>query len=341
MHTTHVLTGATGLIGAALLLHLAEHTDDEFVCLVRPPGDRLDATLSHAATAYAVSPAVLASALRRTRIVETDLTTAGELPLRRTGRIEIWHCAAVLNFRRAAWRSTITTNVRGTRRMLALARALDADAFTYLSTAYVAGRTTGPIKEEPASPHHARTPYELSKIAAERLVLDADDLVVRVLRPSVVVGHSETLAYPGTPSGAYKIQQLLAAYFRALPPTGHPRLTALPDEPFNLIPINHVVREAHALSLSHATGIHHLTNPAPPTTGDLLTALLANCGSPPPLYTPHPDPLLHLALGVYVPFLNNPQRFLRSRTDIATPWTPDQGVLRAMFGGFAGDQRQA
>ncbi|MDX3387432.1 hypothetical protein PV682_39215 [Streptomyces niveiscabiei] len=48
-----------------------------------------------------------------------------------------------------------------------MARAVDAVGFNCLSAAYVAGAATGAIGS------------------------------VRVLRPSVVVRHSETLAYPG------------------------------------------------------------------------------------------------------------------------------------------------
>ncbi|GAQ55190.1 SDR family oxidoreductase [Streptomyces acidiscabies] len=331
MSKTHVITGSTGLIGAALLLRLAEHTDDEFVCLVRAPGSRLHETLRRAASAYGVEPRLLAGALRRTRIVEGDLTTP--FPLGRA-RVEVWHSAAVLHFRRSTWRTTFRTNVQGTRRLLELARAADAEGFNYLSTAYVAGTATGAIGEVPASPSAARTPYELSKIAAERVVSEVRDMPVRVLRPSVVVGHSGTLAYPGTPSGAYKIQQLLAAYYRAVAPTVRPCVRALPDEPFNIVPVDHVVAEAHELSTQGATGIHHLTNPTPPSTGALLTALFANCQAQPPTYTPvDMDPLLDLALGVYVPFLNNPQHF--TRTHPGTPWTPDHETLRAMFRPFA------
>ncbi|HEY8985564.1 MAG TPA: SDR family oxidoreductase [Streptomyces sp.] len=328
MPSTHLITGATGLIGAALLLHLAQHTDDEFVCLVRPPADRLPSILGRAGEAYGVRPETVASALARTRVLETDLTAA--LPSLNVSRPEIWHCAALLHFRPALWRPTFRTNVQGTRRLLELARRLDASAFNYFSTAYVAGTTTGTIKEAPASPSTARTPYELSKIAAERLLTNAPDIPVRILRPSVVVGHSTTLAYPGTPSGAYTIQQLLAAHYRVVPPpTTHPRIQALPLEPFNIVPIDHVVAEAHELSTAGETGIFHLTNPTPPTTDALLTALLANCGVPPASYTHTPDPVLRMTLGVYGPFLNNPQHFARTRPGV--PWMPDQGTLRAMF----------
>ncbi|MET8980898.1 SDR family oxidoreductase [Streptomyces sp. NPDC004539] len=334
MPTTHLITGATGLIGAALVLHLAEHTDDEFVCLVRPPVGRLPDMLRRSAEAYGTRPEVLDSALRRTRTLEADLT-ARTLPPLRVPRPHVWHCAAALHFRRAHWRPVFHTNVRGTRRVLELARRLDSPAFTYFSTAYVAGTTTGTIKETPATPSTARTPYELSKIAAERLLLNAPDIPVHILRPSVVVGHSETLAYPGTPSGAYTIQQLLAAHYRALPPpTTHPRIQALPLEPFNIVPIDHVVREAHELTIrAEPGGIHHLTNPTPPTTDALLCALLANCRAPSPTYTHTPDPVLRMTLGVYAPYLNNPQHF--TRTHPGTPWLPDQETLRAMFRPFA------
>ena len=233
--------------------------------------------------------------------------------------------------------------------MLALARRLDAEAFNYLSTAYVAGWTEGLIREEPVALPAARNPYELSKIAAERMLSAASDMTVRILRPSVVVGHSHTLRYPGTPSGAYRIQQLIAAYHRTRPHGTPTRIRALAHQPFNLVPIDQVVRQAYALSRlgPAADGVFHLTNPTPPTTGDLLRALTANCHAPEPEFTTDATTLtpadlrLDMALGVYRPFLNNPQDFSRDRIDAAltTPdaftWTLDQATLQALFRPFA------
>ncbi|MDN3020983.1 SDR family oxidoreductase [Streptomyces sp. S.PB5] len=368
MSTTHVITGATGLIGAALVLTIAEHSDDEMICLVRPgsqaPETRLHQVLERAAAAYDTPRDVLDSTLRRTRAVPADLgedlhRSRLSFPAR-TGRVEYWHGAARMLFRERDRRVSFATNVAGTRRVLDLARRTGADAFTYISTAYVAGRAEGVVREEPIAVPQARTPYERSKISAERLVAAAGDFPVRILRPSVVVGHSSTLRYPGTSSGAYTIQQLIAAYHRGRIDRGEPfpprRMLVRADQPFNLVPVDHVVRQAHALSTraTAALGIFHLTNPTPPTTGDVVRAQVANTGALAPHFVTDPDELtwedrqLAAAIGVYQPFLNNPQHFDRGRTDAALPtrpgsfdWSPDTDTLRALFRPFAGRPRRA
>ncbi|KPI15369.1 Male sterility domain-containing protein [Actinobacteria bacterium OK074] len=376
MPTTHVITGATGLIGSALVLTIAAHSDDDMICLVRPsttdPTARLSRMLERAAAAYDTPRHILESALRRTHAVPADLgtdLTDLRLPLpARPHRIEYWHSAARMLFRERDRRESYAANVAGTRRMLELARRTRADSFTYFSTAYVAGRAEGLIREEPVAVPQPRTPYERSKISAERLVLTCRDFTTRILRPSVVVGHSTTLRYPGTPSGAYTIQQLIAAYHRARSsPEREPRPNRLcldTGQPFNLVPIDHVTRQAHAISArgTSTPGIFHLTNPTPPTTGDLVRALITNTGAPPPQFVPDPDELnwedrqLEAALGVYRPFLNNPQHFDRTRTDTAlsalppspggtTPdafaWSPDETTMRALFQPFAAAPRRS
>lgn len=379
MPTTHVITGATGLIGAALVLALAEQraepdgdTADTFVCLVRPgrqpPTDRLHQVLRHAATAYATPPTALAAALRRSHAVPADLTTdlsRTVLPMPgRSGQVEYWHNAARMLFHEHGRRPSFATNVAGTRRVLDLARRSGATVFNYVSTAYVAGHAQGTVREEAVVVPLPRNPYERSKIAAERLARAAaasGDFAVRLLRPGVVVGDSATLRYPGASNGAYTLQQLIAAYYRGQsthPRSAEPRrIRAHADEPFNLVPIDHVVRQAVALSDrgDTATGVFHLTNPTPPTTGDLLRALVANAGGPEPLLVPTEVPTdaladeeftwrdrqLEAALGVYVPYLNNPQHFDRTRVEAALDgaaefaWSPDHATLRALFRPYA------
>src|SRR5262249_44612872 len=117
------------------------------------------------------------------------------------------------------------------------------------------------------------------------------------------------------------------------------------------IPVDHVTRQAYALSLrgTRALGVFHLTNPAPPSTGELLTALTANCAAPVPEFVAdvtaldREDRLLDMALGIYRPFLVNAQRFSRHRIDAVLAvdhdtfeWTPDADTLRALFLPFAG-----
>ncbi len=80
-------------------------------------------------------------------------------------------------------------NVEGTTHALELARGLGA-AFPYVSTAYVCGRTDGPVAEEPVrADADFANGYEASKAAAEALVR-ASGLVHAIARPSIVLGEA-------------------------------------------------------------------------------------------------------------------------------------------------------
>ncbi|MFI1524026.1 SDR family oxidoreductase [Kitasatospora cineracea] len=360
MTRTHVITGATGLVGAALLLEIA-HRDDtaRLLCPLRETGlqgvERLHRMIRTSAAAYVIRPESVEGILRRTEALpgfdfSRDLPPVpGPAP---HGPVHFWHSAARMVFREDQRRAQFAANTAGGRRALDLARALDADAFTMISTAYVAGTTEGVVREEPITMANSRNPYERSKISAERLLLNtAQDLDVRVLRPSIITGHSTSLHYPGTPTGAFATQGVIAAFHRALPAqrrTEQRQVVALPDEPINLVPIDHVVREAVDIALhSNSTGIHHLTNPAPPTVRTLLDACFANAAGAPPRYVDSPaaldryDRMLHDMLTLLRPYLITRQHFERSRTDRAvraparSAWTPSPATLRAMLAPFA------
>ncbi|MFE0641681.1 SDR family oxidoreductase [Streptomyces sp. NPDC058877] len=356
MPTTHLLTGATGLLGAALVLQLAAETDDLMVCLVRPgsgdPTHRLHHTLRQAAAAYGTCAKTTQKALRHSRALPFDLTDPHPpgpgLPAGRN-EVEVWHSAALMLFRPAERRRSFAANRAGTERMVRLAQQLPTRTFNYISTAYVAGLNEGTITEGPVLQARPRNPYEASKLSAERRLARALDLPVRVMRPSIIVGHSQTLRYPGTPSGLFTVQRLIAAHLLSASPGRSPRISALPEEPFDLIPIDHVAEQAARLHLRDApTGHYHLTNPAAAPTGEALEAMVANAGRPAPTFRAdadhrHPeDRRLHRMLAVYSPYLTNRQRFDRARTDAAlglhdAGWRPEKDALRRMLSPFTED----
>jgi nucleoside-diphosphate-sugar epimerase len=104
---------------------------------------------------------------------------------------EVWHVAAITNLASQDSDLLYGTNVRGTARLLRVAEQLPhLTHFYYVSTAYVAGIHSGPVREQalPARPQF-RNLYERSKFTAERLVLRSR-LPVVVFRPSIIVGDS-------------------------------------------------------------------------------------------------------------------------------------------------------
>lgn len=354
--STHVITGGTGLVGSSLILELAARTDDRFVCLVRPgrmaPDVRLRAALHRAADCYALPATDADDAMGRVLVVPADITLGPDsmrIP-QVPGPVEVWHCASRPNLTPTDRMRVFAVNVTGTRAVLHLAKQLGAQRFNHFSTAFVApSAKQGLVLEEPVVTRAFRNAFEESKTEAERVVRSQRDIPARILRPGAVVAHSRTFRYPSKPNGVYLLQRAFADFRRKCGPNRavlKRRVMALPEESCSLVPVDHVVQDAVEISLNGpADGIFHLTNPHPPTNGQVIRAVAANCGMAVPEFTRDPghmdrhDMLLHRLIGTYAPYLNVRQRFDRSRTDSATRRLPPvrcdlsgytlQAILRA------------
>lgn len=335
MSDVHLITGATGFVGGAIALELLATTTSDLVCVVRArgegsPQDRVRRSLTEAARAYELD-ALIPEVLARTRAVTGDIT--GALPSRaETGRVHaVWHCAASLRFEDRHADSIERHNVHGTRAVLDLARELGAAEFNHVSTAYVAGSAVGGIAEGPGDdgvPVHNH--YERTKRHAEGLVLAAPGLRARVLRPSVVIGHSRTHAVTSF-SGMYgflrelqlfrcQVRQRLGDLLELRPV----RILADPEVRINLIPVDEVARQAVAISRSDSTASHfHLTNPSPPRLGDAMSLAFDL------LHLRHPrfaasrydlnaiDQLLSDRIPFYGSYMTGHKAFDRTNTDAA------------------------
>lgn len=164
---TIVLTGASGVVGRALLPELADH---ELICLVNR--GRLDG-----------AGAVLRADVTQPRL---GLTRAEYEQLVR--RVDcVIHSAAVTDWAAPTERIR-ATNVEGTRNVLELASAANASVY-YLSTAFVSG--IRPHAALTLPPEHIIVDYVTSKRDGERLVRDSG-LPATILRPTNLIGDSRT-----------------------------------------------------------------------------------------------------------------------------------------------------
>ncbi|HEV2820145.1 MAG TPA: SDR family oxidoreductase [Solirubrobacteraceae bacterium] len=271
-----LLTGATGFVGTEVLARLLEG-DEEIVAIVRgrdeeEAGARLDTVLDGLGVASAERSRARAipGELTQPGLGLSDATAdalAGEVT-------EIVHCAASISFT-LPLREARAINVLGTRSVLELARRI-ADRgslrrVVHVSTAYVAGRHRGRFAERDLYvDQEFRNTYEQTKAEAELLVdAAAQDLPIVTLRPSIVMGESDT----GWTPAFNVLYWPLRAFDRGL-------LPAIPSKPQNrvdVVPVDfvadaivHLLREP-----SDVRGAVHATAADAALTAEELVVLAA------------------------------------------------------------------
>ena len=278
MKNAHFITGATGFVGGAIALKLLEETNDYLVCLVRGDNQqdsqqRLIKSLIAASVAYN-QPELEAAIMARCIAYNGDVTK--EIPIEDSilGNFSVhtlWHSAASLKFSEKDKDFIYQMNVEGTKNVCAFSNTLGVKKTIYISTAYVSGKKQGSIKEEimpldnPTSNY-----YETSKIIAENHLVEHCQSKLHILRPSIVIGHSKTLA-PTSFSGLYgfyvdvfvfrnKVKKVLGELLSYRPL----QMISNPEDPLNLIPIDYVASGAVKIGLSDSDKIvFHLTNDLP------------------------------------------------------------------------------
>jgi thioester reductase-like protein len=299
------LTGATGFVGGHLLLFLLRQTNAEIYCLVRPKKNigaeerlraRLSTIMRESVTGDRRFLVDLDREWSRITVLEGDLRTdrfgISDSRYRELSASEIWHVGANIDFADHRKERVFETNVQGVRRILEFAHSCEHACLNYVSTAYVCGQRDGIIPEDRWDEQYpSNNVYEESKRIAEREVFAAHDrfnLRFRIFRPSVVVGHSRTLAVDMS-SGLHtyllamfkmkeSVESRMPDYF-----SGNPlRLLMEDDATLNLICVDHVVDLMYRFSSREDTigNIIHLANPYSTNVPELTRMLPAILGIP-------------------------------------------------------------
>ncbi|HSL27440.1 MAG TPA: NAD-dependent epimerase/dehydratase family protein [Acidimicrobiia bacterium] len=232
---TSVVTGATGVVGSALVRHLLA-AGGQVRAVIRP-GRRLPA---------GVEP-----------LVGDVLDYSSLLTAFRGARL-VFHVAGVNQMCLRDPRMMYRVNVDGTRNVLRAARAAGVEKLVYTSSAATIGEEVGAIGAEDTV-HRGKfnSHYERSKYQAEQVVLtEGRDMDLVTLNPSSVQG-------PGRATGTGRLLLALAAG----------RLSTLVDTRLSIVDIDDCAR-GHLLAANHGRrGSRYLLNSFSMTTQEAVSLI--------------------------------------------------------------------
>jgi len=191
------LTGGTGFLGSHIAAELLKRGCR--VCLLARPGKNLSADdrVRQLLDWFGLP----AAARRGLKIVEGDITRPG-LGIKpgvllevRQETDEIIHCASSTSFSEQKRGEVEAANIDGLSHVLDFARESGAYFFHHVSTAFVAGKSSGTCPEELSAPGEFMNVYEETKWRGEILAAAAcreAGLGLAIYRPSIVYGDSRT-----------------------------------------------------------------------------------------------------------------------------------------------------
>lgn len=368
-----LITGATGLLGRSLVRDLAAAGRRVAVVVRGGKGEnaaqRVDELLrdwQEVSGDHVPCPVVL----------EGDLAREG---LGLTGEQRSWiaanvdqvvHSAASLVFeRRDGDGEPYTSNVGGTRNVLALCRATGIRRLHHVSSAYVCGLREGTVLERELDVGQTSgNDYERSKIQSEKEATTTDFLdVVTVHRPSIIVGdvvHGFTNTFHGFYRPLRIVMPFVEAFVRAtLPPGSLLGVLGMDGrEAKNLVPVDWVSAAMARIILDPSLHgrTYHLTSDVPTPVGTLCkvfeevvfefarrrqNAMPTASGGPakaPPIDAEALGKMFLDQMHVYRAYWRDDPRFDATNTRAAVPGLPapqvDEDLIRRLCR-FAIDQR--
>jgi thioester reductase-like protein len=266
-----LLTGATGLVGQAVLPRLLAHDPDIVVfCVIRAPdAATLDARRADLLARSGVGADDAHRVVGVAGDVERDdlgIAAADDV----AAQVDVVvHAAANTRFGLPIDEAR-NVNTAAARRVAEFALAADAAGgcrrLHHISTAYVAGDAEGVVAVPPLDPIGGfRNTYEQTKWEAEQEIRAvADRIPVTITRPSIVVGDSRTGA---TPHFRVLYEPMKWVYFHSRSDGASFSdkrgnvLPCRPDVRLDVVPVDYVADAVVALTQSDGAigGTHHVS----------------------------------------------------------------------------------
>jgi nucleoside-diphosphate-sugar epimerase len=213
----------------------------------------------------------------------------------------VLHCAASISFD-LPLEEARAINVEGTREMIGFAREAKTlgrlERFLHVSTAYVAGAYPGTFRERQLVAGQAfRNTYEQTKWEAEQIVAGAGDLAPAVVRPSIVMGESDSGWTPAFNVLYWPLRAFSRGLFDTVP--------ALADGRVDVVPVDYVADGiVHLLDRDDAGVFNLVSGRDAPTVEELIELGAERFGRPRPRLV-EPGGGTALADGeVYLPYFD-------------------------------------
>lgn len=279
-----LLTGATGLLGGYLLRDLLRR-GEQVVVLARSTAvlaasRRIDTVLAPwEGERFLARPVILEGDLNRPGLglCEADRAWLG------ANCDRVLHSAASISFyREEKSGEPYRTNVDGTQNLIELCLDLGLHNFHHISTAYVCGRRSGTVLESELDVgQESGNDYERSKVSSEKLIRAAQfGTPATIYRPSIIIGDSKS-GYTTTFHGYYTPLQVALWLARAgVIKTSDEswflrELNLSGDERKNIVPVDWVSAAIVKIAAQDRCRgrTYHITNPNPPTSDELATAI--------------------------------------------------------------------
>lgn len=359
---THILmTGITGLVGSSFVTELLRKRNDVHISTIVRRHHRMNSekrvwdTIEEQCD-FDGEPAFVSPAWKHIELIEGDICDPATFEkVQQKGSFDsIFHCAADVNLGKDPEGKTFCINYEGTKNILEFAKNNSIQSLHYVSTAYVAGKSEGLVKEDSLNAEDFNNSYEKSKFQSETLIRKSG-IPFTIYRPSIIVGRLSD-GKIRKPLAFYRLLEFLGKFKKHLcskmniSPTDWLevplRLQAKPSDRIYFVPIDYVQKSITELFLKpNSNKTYHITGKSPISTNmieDVVEKVLKVKGVRIKEEIKNPtmdEKLMHRFIQDLLPYFSTRTEFDVSNVEEALgkeslDWTLNYESLGMLIGGY-------